>query len=190
MFAALCGYVLVACASGGDSGNQGGTCGNGVKDGAEACDGKDLGGITCQILGFKGGALSCQATSCQLDPNTCCTDTCVNVGDTQCQGTVLQTCTQGASGCRAWAQTADCALSGGQCDATGGNAACTSTCVDACPVLIGHVDAILDMRRHLTMMEGAVSNELTGMFKNVENNYNPWGIGADKRAAAATGPKA
>lgn len=66
---------------------------------------------------------------------------------------------------------------------------CTTcgACVDACPVLIGHVDAILDMRRHLTMMEGSVSNELTGMFKNVENNYNPWGIGADKRADWAEG---
>lgn len=137
VFSALCGYVLVACASGGDEGSQGGTCGNGVKDGAEACDGKDLGGVTCQLLGYKSGSPSCDATTCQLDPSTCCTDTCVNLGDTQCQGTLLQTCTQGASGCRAWVQTADCALSGGQCDATGGKASCTSTCVDSCPTVGG-----------------------------------------------------
>lgn len=61
---------------------------------------------------------------------------------------------------------------------------CTTcgACVDACPVLIDHVDAILDMRRHLTLMEGNISPELANTFKNIENNYNPWGIGADKRA--------
>ena len=61
---------------------------------------------------------------------------------------------------------------------------CTAcgACVDACPVMIDHVDHIMDMRRHLTLMEGNISNELANTFKNIENNYNPWGIGADKRA--------
>jgi Fe-S oxidoreductase len=60
---------------------------------------------------------------------------------------------------------------------------CTScgACVEACPVLIDHVDAIMDMRRYLTLTEGAVSPELTNTFTNIERNYNPWGIGADKR---------
>ena len=61
--------------------------------------------------------------------------------------------------------------------------ACTScgACVNACPVLIDHVDAIMDLRRNLTMMEGKLSSELTSAFGNVERNYNPWGIGADQR---------
>lgn len=61
---------------------------------------------------------------------------------------------------------------------------CTTcgACVDRCPVLIDHVDAIIDMRRHLTLMEGDVSPELANTYKNIENNSNPWGIGADKRA--------
>jgi Fe-S oxidoreductase len=54
-------------------------------------------------------------------------------------------------------------------------------------VLIDHVDSIMDMRRHLTLMEGDVQPALAATFKNVENNYNPWGIGADKRAAWAEG---
>lgn len=60
---------------------------------------------------------------------------------------------------------------------------CTScgACVNACPVLIDHVDTIMDMRRHMTLMEGNVSPELATTFKNIENNYNPWGIGHDKR---------
>jgi Fe-S oxidoreductase/nitrate reductase gamma subunit len=61
--------------------------------------------------------------------------------------------------------------------------ACTTcgACVQACPVFIGHVDAIMDMRRHLTLMEGAISPELATTYRNIENNHNPWGIGADKR---------
>ncbi len=64
---------------------------------------------------------------------------------------------------------------------------CTScgACVQACPVLIDHVDTIMDMRRHLTLMEGNVQPELANTFQNIERNYNPWGIGADKRGAWA-----
>lgn len=67
--------------------------------------------------------------------------------------------------------------------------ACTScgACVNACPVMIDHVDAIMDMRRYQTLMEGNVSTELTNTFQNIERNYNPWGIGADKRADWAEG---
>ncbi|MCK6550904.1 (Fe-S)-binding protein, partial [Myxococcota bacterium] len=66
---------------------------------------------------------------------------------------------------------------------------CTTcgACVQACPVLIDHVDAILDMRRYLAMTQGAISSELALTYKNIENNYNPWGIGADKRADWAEG---
>jgi Fe-S oxidoreductase len=67
--------------------------------------------------------------------------------------------------------------------------ACTTcgACVQACPVLIEHVDAILDMRRYLSMTQGAISAELAMTYKNIENNYNPWGIGHDKRSAWADG---
>lgn len=131
VLALVCGYVLIACASSNEDATSGGKCGNGVVDGKDACDGKDFGGLTCQTLGFKSGTLTCQPT-CQLDPASCCNDTCANVGDTQCQGTILQTCTQGANGCRGWVQTADCAAANGQCDASSGKAACTSSCVSSC----------------------------------------------------------
>lgn len=67
--------------------------------------------------------------------------------------------------------------------------ACTScgACVQACPVMIEHVDAIIDMRRNLVLTQGAISPELALTYKNIENNYNPWGIGHDKRAAWAEG---
>ncbi len=45
-------------------------CGNGVKDGIEACDGTDLGGKTCASFGFDGGTLAC-TTSCGFDISAC-----------------------------------------------------------------------------------------------------------------------
>jgi serine protease AprX len=45
-------------------------CGNGIKEGSEACDGADLGGQTCQSQGFSGGTLSCTA-ACTLNTTGC-----------------------------------------------------------------------------------------------------------------------
>jgi serine protease AprX len=45
-------------------------CGNGVKEGGEACDGADFGGLTCLDLGFSSGALACNA-DCTLDASAC-----------------------------------------------------------------------------------------------------------------------
>jgi len=45
-------------------------CNNGVREGAEECDGSDLGGATCGNQGCTGGSPSCSA-SCTLDYGTC-----------------------------------------------------------------------------------------------------------------------
>lgn len=47
-------------------------CGNGVKDGDDSCDGDDLGDATCEMLGFDGGEVSCDA-SCALVTDACTT---------------------------------------------------------------------------------------------------------------------
>ncbi|MBT4153164.1 MAG: hypothetical protein HOE53_00780 [Candidatus Magasanikbacteria bacterium] len=47
-------------------------CGNGVKEGAEACDGGDI-GTTCGLQGFDAGAISCSGT-CTLDVSACTND--------------------------------------------------------------------------------------------------------------------
>lgn len=133
VLAAAGAYLFLACssASGGGSGSG---CGDNIKSGIEGCDGPDLGGVTCQTMGFNGGTLTCKAT-CELEPAGCCNDKCANVGDTQCLGNVLQTCSQNAGGCRDWGQNKDCAASGSVCDATSGKALCKSNCVDACTTL-------------------------------------------------------
>lgn len=61
--------------------------------------------------------------------------------------------------------------------------ACTScrACEEACPVFIEYVQEIVDMRRHLVMMEGNFPAELQNVFQNLERNSNPWGIGFSER---------
>ncbi|MDO5741275.1 MAG: (Fe-S)-binding protein, partial [Ornithinimicrobium sp.] len=61
--------------------------------------------------------------------------------------------------------------------------ACTTcgACVEQCPVDIEHVDDIVDMRRHQVLIESAFPHELGGLFKNLENKGNPWGMNARLR---------
>lgn len=46
------------------------TCGNGVRDGAEACDSTDLAARNCTSLGYLGGTLACSPT-CRYDFSGC-----------------------------------------------------------------------------------------------------------------------
>jgi len=49
------------------------TCGNGVREGDEDCDGADLDGQTCKsAIGFSSGTLGC-TSQCRWDPNDCST---------------------------------------------------------------------------------------------------------------------
>ena len=66
---------------------------------------------------------------------------------------------------------------------------CTTcgACVEQCPVDIEHVDHILDMRRHQTLIEAEFPSELTGLFRNLEKSGNPWAVNASKRMEWAAG---
>ncbi len=59
------------------------TCGNGTIDPGEDCDGEDLGGATCQDLGFDGGQLACSPNTCTYDTSGC-TSACVPVSKGRC----------------------------------------------------------------------------------------------------------
>jgi Fe-S oxidoreductase len=48
-------------------------------------------------------------------------------------------------------------------------------CVEACPVLIEHVDKIVDLRRNLVLEDSRFPQELNGAFRNMEGVGNPWG---------------
>ena len=45
-------------------------CGNNVKESGEECDGSDLGGASCQSLGYAGGSLACRP-DCVFDTSNC-----------------------------------------------------------------------------------------------------------------------
>ena len=54
-------------------------------------------------------------------------------------------------------------------------------CVEACPVLIEHVDKIVGLRRNLVLEESRFPTELTSAFRSMENQGNPWGQPASSR---------
>ena len=55
-------------------------------------------------------------------------------------------------------------------------------CVQACPVSIEHIDHIVDLRRHLVMVESSFPAEAEPMLRDVERSSNPWGHPQSQRA--------
>jgi Fe-S oxidoreductase len=58
-------------------------------------------------------------------------------------------------------------------------------CVQACPVSIEHVDQIVDLRRHLVMVDASFPAEAEPMLRDIERASNPWGKAQSERAAWA-----
>jgi hypothetical protein len=125
------------------------TCGNGMAEPGEQCDGADLKGETCQSRGFAGGTLAC-APNCTFDTSGCLSQICgngVREGTEVCDGSDLngQTCagfgftggtlacapncgSYDASGCTCASNTQSCdglASTGCECMGTG---CCGSLC--------------------------------------------------------------
>ena len=61
--------------------------------------------------------------------------------------------------------------------------ACTTcySCQEQCPVQNEHVNKIIDMRRNLVLDLGEFPQEAQLACRNVEKNFNPWGVGAHTR---------
>jgi Fe-S oxidoreductase len=66
---------------------------------------------------------------------------------------------------------------------------CTTcmACVQECPVMIEHVDSIVDMRRDLVLTESEFPSSLNNVFKSLETNFTPWVFNAADRANWAEG---
>jgi len=60
-------------------------------------------------------------------------------------------------------------------------------CVEACPVLIEHVDKIVGLRRNLVLEESRFPAELTASFNNMERYQNIWGQPQSSRLDWAKG---
>jgi Fe-S oxidoreductase len=55
-------------------------------------------------------------------------------------------------------------------------------CVQACPVSIEHIDHIVDLRRHMVMVEASFPAEAEPMLRDIERASNPWGRAQSERA--------
>nr|WP_218103047.1 (Fe-S)-binding protein [Paenibacillus allorhizosphaerae] len=60
---------------------------------------------------------------------------------------------------------------------------CTTcrNCEDQCPVGNEHVDKIVDLRRHLVLMQGSMPPEGQRAMQNIERQGNPWGLSRNDR---------
>ena len=67
--------------------------------------------------------------------------------------------------------------------------ACTTcmACVEECPAFIDIVDTIVDLRRYLTLSEGALPSTAPQSLQNIQRAGNPWGLPASERLAWAQG---
>lgn len=107
----LAGCTALSSCSDGTPTNPLGSCGDGVVDTSETCDGAELGGATCESQGFGAGTLACASDCKSLDASQCgapagCGDS-VKSGVEVCDGSDLggQTCADlglgsGSLGCK------------------------------------------------------------------------------------------
>ncbi|MBM3122759.1 MAG: (Fe-S)-binding protein, partial [Chloroflexi bacterium] len=67
--------------------------------------------------------------------------------------------------------------------------ACTAcgACVDICPVGNEPMRDILEIRRHLVLMENAFPEQLQTAYRGMERTANPWSIASEKRLEWAEG---
>ncbi len=60
-------------------------------------------------------------------------------------------------------------------------------CETACPVFIENIPRIIDMRRYEVLMEAKMEPEVQRVFKGMETQGNPWGMGSNTRDAWSEG---
>jgi Fe-S oxidoreductase len=66
---------------------------------------------------------------------------------------------------------------------------CTTcgACMQVCPMLNEHIAKIMGMRQSGVLMESRFPEEFQTLYRGLENQGNPWGIGADSRGDWAEG---
>lgn len=101
----------------------------------------------------------------------------------------VQATVEGASEAASTAEAEDCQAMIGGAVTEADLWSCTTcrSCMEQCPVMVEHLDKIIEMRRFLVLTESRFPQELQLAYRNMENNGNPWGIGWAKRADWADG---
>ncbi len=118
-----------------NNGNNHNSCGNGIAEEGEFCDGNDLKGSTCATVGnFSGGTLACTPT-CQWNTSGCeaaCQDLCTE-GEQQCVdgNAARRICERRENGCTDWRVDA-CPFTYPICEMQGDQAVCVAQCANNC----------------------------------------------------------
>ena len=100
------------------------TCGNGIVNSGEQCDGTNLSGQTCVSQGFTSGTLLCNS-NCQFNTTQCST----TIGNGVCDAG--ETCAQEPTACQghqATCSSGNICISG-SCQSTSGGVGCTNYCI-------------------------------------------------------------
>ncbi|MCP4215309.1 MAG: 4Fe-4S dicluster domain-containing protein [bacterium] len=65
---------------------------------------------------------------------------------------------------------------------------CTTcaACMEACPMFNEHIPKIMGMRQYGVLMESKFPEEFNALYRGLENQGNPWGIGAGTRTEWAS----
>jgi hypothetical protein len=118
------------------------SCGDGVLDLGEECDGSDLDGLDCEALGFLSGQLSC-SVGCSLDTSGCLDATCGDgmIDDREeCDGADLGgvDCVALGFGAGKPGCTNDCKLDASVCPTAGEGNSCSL--INWCPNNLNCVD--------------------------------------------------
>ena len=66
-------------------------------------------------------------------------------------------------------------------DETAWDCVTCGACVRECPVGIEHIDHLVDLRRHLVMVDARFPAPAMGMLRDLERTADPWGRGAAAR---------
>ncbi|MBU1220621.1 hypothetical protein KKF34_00880 [Myxococcota bacterium] len=112
--------------------NNNASCGNGVRENGEACDGTPS--LTCSSLGFSGGTLQC-TLECTFDTSLC-TNYCgaCEIGVGSCLDNQVHQCIDDGSGCGTLVASQDCTETSQWCNINTAGPFCSENCTDQCEV--------------------------------------------------------
>jgi hypothetical protein len=134
------------------------TCDNGKLDPKEVCDGDQLGGKTCEAMGFSGGKLACAADCLKYDTSGC-TSSCVP----DCKGRVC--------GLDPVCGTKQCGSCNGQsiCDTTSG------TCTQVCDLNAITADTTINLPLKTIKVSGVIMLDGKDVPSNTKNTSSSRG---------------
>ena len=109
------------------------TCGDGIVNSPEVCDGSNLNGKTCLTQGYAGGTLACAANCLSFNTAGCCNNDC-SAGAKQCSGSSsYQNCVTNydSDPCYEWGAVTSCPTYPNTVASCSGSGVCSASCTSS-----------------------------------------------------------